>query len=122
MVWLISECGTAQVSLSLFLLFSCATADIVIDIEMDGLDNILPSWSSSTSTSMTMIFLTNQRPRKCDMTERHIERHKEGHFDIMTTNALRATAVKMSEIDPRMVPHNGIKIYVSQSGIKTFVS
>ena len=48
-----SECGTAQLSLSLF--------PIVIDV--DGLDNILPSWSSSTSTSMTMIFLTNQRPR-----------------------------------------------------------
>ena len=43
--------------------FSCflATADIVI--EVDDLDNILPSWSSSTSTSMTMIFSTNQRPR-----------------------------------------------------------
>ena len=67
LVWFISECGTAQLSLSLFFLFSCATADIVIDV--DGLDNILPSWSSSTSTSMMMIFLTNQRPRKCDMTE-----------------------------------------------------
>ena len=33
-----SECGTAQLRLSLFFLFSCATADIVND--MDGLDNI----------------------------------------------------------------------------------
>ena len=69
-----NECGTAQLRLSLFFLFSCATADIVIDV--DGLDNILPSWSSSTSTSIRMIFLTNQRPRKCDMTE--------GRKDIMT--------------------------------------
>ena len=84
LVWFISECGTAQLSLSLFFLFSCATADIVIDV--DGLDNILPSWSSSTSTSMTMIFLTNQRPRKSVMTE--------WHLDIMTSNALRAAAVK----------------------------
>ena len=45
-VWFISECGTAQLSLSLFFLFSCATADIVIDV--DGLNNILPLWSSST--------------------------------------------------------------------------
>ena len=84
----------AQLS-SDFHYFSCfsALADIVIDV--DGLDNILPSWSSSTSTSMTMIFLTNQRPRKCDMTERHIERHIEGHFDFMMTNALRAAAVKI---------------------------
>ena len=52
LVWFISECGTAQLSLSLFFLFSCATADIVIDV--DGLDNILPSWSSSTLTSMKM--------------------------------------------------------------------
>ena len=88
LVWFISQCGTAQLRLSLFFLFSCATADIVIDV--DGLDNILPSWSSSTLTSMTMIFSTNQRPRKCDMTERR----KERHFDIMTTNALRAAAVK----------------------------
>ena len=58
--WFGSECGTARLNLSLFFLFSCATADIVIDV--DGLDNILPSWSSSTSTSMTMIFSTNQRP------------------------------------------------------------
>ena len=44
-------------------------------IDVDGLDNILPSWSSSTSTSMTMIFLTNQRPRKCDMTYRKTYTH-----------------------------------------------
>ena len=37
---------------------------------MDELDNILPLWSSSTSTSLMMIFSTNQRPKKCDMTER----------------------------------------------------
>ena len=36
--------------------------------------------------------LTNQRPRKCDKTDRKTERH----FDIMTTNALRAAAVKTS--------------------------
>ena len=76
LVWFISECGTAQLSLSLFFLFSCATADIVIDV--DGLDNVLPSWSSSTSTSMTMIFSTNQRPRKCDKNDRMTE----WHFDI----------------------------------------
>ena len=78
--------SVAQLS-SAFHYFS--TADIVIDV--DGLDNILPSWSSSTLTSMTMIFLTNQRPRNCDMTERQ----KHRHFDIMTTNALRAAAVKI---------------------------
>ena len=89
LVWFISECGTAQLSLSLFFLFSCATADIVIDV--DGLDNILPSWSSSTSTSMTIIFSPNQRPRKCDMTERRTETH----FDIITTNAVRAAAIKL---------------------------
>ena len=49
--------SVAQLS-SAFHYFS--TADIVIDV--DGLDNILSSWSSSTSTSMTMIFSTNQRP------------------------------------------------------------
>ena len=38
LVWFISQCGTAQLRLSLFFLFSCATADIVIDV--DGLDNI----------------------------------------------------------------------------------
>ena len=65
-------------------------ADIVIDV--DGLDNILPSWSLSTSTSMTMIYLTNQRPRKCDKTDRMTERP----FDIMTTNALWAAAVKIT--------------------------
>ena len=98
MGWFISECGTAQLSLSLFFLFSCVTADIVIDV--DGLDNILPSWSSSTSTSMTMIFLTNQRPRKCDMTERQNDRD----FDSMTTNALRAAAVKtgLNTLDPSL--------------------
>ena len=58
LVWFISECGTTPFSFSLFFLFSCATADIVIDV--DGLDNILPSWSSSTLS--TMIFSTNQRP------------------------------------------------------------
>ena len=81
--------SVAQLS-SDFHYFSCfsALADIVIDV--DGLDNILPSWSSSTSTSMTMIFSTNQRPRKCDMTDRMTDTH----FDIMTTNALRAAAVK----------------------------
>ena len=65
--------SVAQLS-SDFHYFSCfsALADIVIDV--DGLDNILPSWSSSTSTSMAMIFLTNQRPRKCDMTERKNDR------------------------------------------------
>jgi len=76
LVWFLSECGTAQLSLSLFFLFSCATADIVIDV--DGLDNVLPSWSSSTSTSMAMIFSTNQRPRKCDKTEWQ----NEWHFEI----------------------------------------
>ena len=66
-----------------------ATADIVNDV--DGLDNIFPSWSSSTSTSMRMIFLTNQRPRKCDMTYRQKIIYR--HFDNMTTNAFRAAAV-----------------------------
>ena len=40
LVWFISECGTAQLSLSLFFLFSCATADIVID--MDEQKNVEP--------------------------------------------------------------------------------
>ena len=64
--------SVAQLS-SDFHYFSCfpATTDIVIDV--DELDNILPSWSSSTLTSLTMIFLTNQRPRKCDKKDRHID-------------------------------------------------
>ena len=86
--------SVAQLS-SDFQYFSCfpATADIVIDV--DGLDNILPSWSLWTSTSMPMIFLTNQRPRKCDMTEGQKNRKNDRHFDIMTTNALQAAAVKI---------------------------
>ena len=90
LVWFISECGTAQLNLSLFFLFSCATADIVIDV--DGLDNILPSWSSSTSTAMTMIF----RPiRGLENLTRQKDRHIERNHDIMTTYALREEAVKI---------------------------
>ena len=53
--------------------------------------DMLPLSSSSTSmTSSTISLLTNHRPRKCDMTERKTYTH----FDIITTNALRAAAVK----------------------------
>ena len=65
-------------------------------IDVDGLDNILPSWSSSTSTSMTMILSTNQRPRKCDKTYRMKERKRDIHLNIMRTYALRAAAVMIS--------------------------
>ena len=77
----------AQLS-SDFRYFSCfpATADIVIDV--DGLDNILPLWSSLTSTSMTMIFSTNQK--WCDT-------HNDRDVDIMTTGVCRAAAVKIKK-------------------------
>ena len=54
-----------------------ATADIVIDV--DELDNILPSWSSSTLTSMTMIFSTNPRPMIEVMW--HSEWQRSWHYD-----------------------------------------
>ena len=41
--------------------------------------------------NVTCPLLTKQKPRKCDKNYRHMERH----FDIMTTYALRAAAVKM---------------------------
>ena len=82
----------AQLS-SDFHYFSCvpATADIVIDV--DGLYNILPSWSSSTSTSMRMIFSTNQRPRNhLTHTHRNTQRQR---IDILAGPALRVTPAKM---------------------------
>ena len=85
MVWFGSECSTDQLSLSLFVLLSKCSRYVAF-VELIHLNDLLDD--------VTFTLLTNQRPRKCDMTERHIERH----FDIMTTNALRAAAVKILKI------------------------
>ena len=65
-----SECGTNQLSLLLITLFSVT----------------FPLW-------------TNQRPRKCDMTEiqKDIQTYRKTytHLDIMTTNTLREAAIKI---------------------------
>ena len=63
-----SECGTAQLSLSLFLLYRVQRANssrYVAFVELIHLNNLLDS--------VTFSLLTNHRPRKCDKT--YIERH-----------------------------------------------
>ena len=91
----------AQLS-SNFYYFSCfpATTDFVIDV--DELDNILPSWSSSTSTSMTMIFSTNQRQTTDNTWQR---------INLLEGPALRAGACKNAVSHPPQIfpPNNAFK-------------
>jgi len=54
--------------------------------------------------AVTFTLLTNQRPRKCDMTERKKERKTYRHLDIMMAYALRAAAVKIFQTFPQTLP------------------
>ena len=60
-----SECGTAQLSLSLFILFSYCSRYVAF-VKLINLNDLLDD--------VTFPLLTKQRPRKCDMTEGQMDR------------------------------------------------